>query len=271
SFISSQFMSIRSVVFAVFLSTAVCQRNIVSLSQRRLPFQNGTTRNDFPSSAGTLRHIQTLQLDDAVSPISQFAQLSSIIVDSGGSELLATTDEATFINMELEVRSSLERTSRGRFDVSEATIYPMRDPQGQIMIFKDDFLDIAASLTIDGTYRGRGRGDLIVSFVEDRGTLLRYPDGVRSRASTQLNISDFLRECGDGPEAITKLRPRRRDRRDHLLMLCGSSSSDDRNVYTAYAYDESIPNRFFVESRDSLRPADMAGLRNGDFMILFSR
>ncbi|KAF4729367.1 hypothetical protein FOZ62_024749, partial [Perkinsus olseni] len=148
----------------------------------------------------TLRHIQTLQLDDAVSPISQFAQLSSIIVDSGGSELLATTDEATFITMELE------RTSRGRFDVSEATVYPMRDPQGEIMIFKDDFLG-----------------------------------------------------------------PRRRDRRDHLLMLCGSSTSDDRNVYTAYAYDESIPNRFFVESRDSFNPADMAGLRNGDFMILFSR
>ncbi|KAF4722629.1 hypothetical protein FOZ63_010039, partial [Perkinsus olseni] len=122
-------MSTRSVLFAAILSVAACQRDIVSIQQRRLPFQNGTLRDVFTTPSGTLKHIQTLQIQNAVGPRSQFDEISSIIVNSDGSQLLAINDDALFFTI------PLEKTFGDQFGVSEAVLYPMRDPDGENIPF----------------------------------------------------------------------------------------------------------------------------------------
>ncbi|KAF4656964.1 leucine rich repeat containing 9 [Perkinsus olseni] len=52
-------------------------------------------------------------------------------------------------------------------------------------------------------------------------------------------------------------------------MICNDPTNSDPNVYPAFAYDEGVPTRFLVESDGGFSPVDMAGLSNGDVMILF--
>ncbi|KAF4744363.1 hypothetical protein FOZ62_027853, partial [Perkinsus olseni] len=125
-------MFTRLAFFASILSVAASQRDIVSIQQRRLPFQNGNPRDVFISPSGTLKHIQTVEIRNAVGPRSQFDEISSIIVKSDGSELLAINDDALFFTMRLE------KTFGDEFDVSEAVIYPMRDPDGENIPFLGD-------------------------------------------------------------------------------------------------------------------------------------
>ncbi|KAF4758613.1 hypothetical protein FOZ63_032495, partial [Perkinsus olseni] len=122
-------------------------------------------------------------------------------------------------------------------------------------------------LTIDGAYPGEGRGDLFVSFETGR-RLLKFPVGVGSPTSAEVDISVLLEECENGPEAINKMRPNRL-LPGYLLMICDEPTTSDPNVYPGYAYDGDIPTRFTVESDGGFFPADMAGLSNGDVMILF--
>ncbi|KAF4651522.1 hypothetical protein FOL46_000274 [Perkinsus olseni] len=106
-------MFTRLAFFAGILSVAASQRDIVSIQQRRLPFQNENPRDVFISPSGTLKHIQTVEIRNAVGPRSQFDEISSIIVKSDGSELLAINDDALFFTMRLE------KTFGDEFDVSE--------------------------------------------------------------------------------------------------------------------------------------------------------
>ncbi|KAF4689793.1 hypothetical protein FOZ60_001144 [Perkinsus olseni] len=253
-------MSTRSVFFAAILSVAACQRDIVSIQQRRLPFQNGTLRDVFTTPAGTLKHIQTLQIQNAVGPRSQFDEISSIIVNSDGSQLLAINDDALFFTIRLE------KTFGDQFDVSEAVLYPMRDPDGESIPFEPRDGN-PRGLTIDGAYPGEGRGELFVGFGSGR-RLLKFPVGVRSLTSAEVDISVLLEECENGPRAINKMRPNRL-RPGYLLMICDEPTTSDPNVYPGYAYHGDRPTRFTVESDGDFFPADMAGLSNGDVMILF--
>ncbi|KAF4750264.1 hypothetical protein FOZ63_024633 [Perkinsus olseni] len=264
-FITTPLMSTRSAFFAAILSVAAGQRDILSIQQQRLPFQNGTLRDVFISPSGTLKHIQTIRIQDAVGPRSQFDEIRSIIVKSDGSQLLAINDDALFFTVRLE------KTLGDEFDVSEAVIYPMRDPDGESIPFLGDSdTDLDGNprgLTIEGAYPGEGRGELIVSF-ETRRTLLKYPVGVRSRTSVDIDISELFDECDVGPQALTKMRPNRL-LPGYLLMICDEPTNSDPNVYPAFAYDEGVPTRFSVESDGDFFPVDMAGLSNGDVMILF--
>ncbi|KAF4749296.1 hypothetical protein FOZ62_021904, partial [Perkinsus olseni] len=94
-------------------------------------------------------------------------------------------------------------------------------------------------LAIDGAYPGEGRGELFVSFEAGR-RLLKYPVGVRSRTSAEIDISELLRECVLGPQAITKMRPNRL-LPGYFLMICNDPTKSDPNVYPAFAYDEGVP------------------------------
>ncbi|KAF4741835.1 hypothetical protein FOZ63_005152, partial [Perkinsus olseni] len=261
-------MSTRSVFFAAILSVAACQRDIVSIQQRRLPFQNGTLRDVFRTRAGTLKHIQTLQIQNAVGPRSQFDEISSIIVNSDGSQLLAINDDAVWVSLILTLFFTirLEKTFGDQFDVSEAVLYPMRDPDGESIPFEPRDGN-PRGLTIDGAYPGEGRGELFVGFGSGR-RLLKFPVGVRSLTSAEVDISVLLDECGFGPQVINKMRPNRL--RPGYLMICDEPTTDDYRVFPGYAYHGDRPKRFTVESDDDFFPADMAGLSNGDVMILFT-
>ncbi|KAF4698723.1 hypothetical protein FOZ62_031681 [Perkinsus olseni] len=253
-------MSIPSVLFAAVVGAVVCQENTVSVLQRRVSFQNGSTRDIFTSPSGTLRLIQTLELQDAVSPRSQFEELSSFLVTSKGEEMLATNDDGLFICMELKPKFD------DQFDVSKAFVYPMRDPQGD-RITDEDHLDTARGLAIDGTYRGEGRGELFVSYTEGR-RMLKFPIGVDSRTSAEVDISLVLDECRNAPQAIDIMRP------DPLLpanlaMICDKPTRIRGSIYPAFAYVGDVPIRFEVESDDGFFPVDMAGLSDGSLMILF--
>ncbi|KAF4712485.1 hypothetical protein FOZ63_001815, partial [Perkinsus olseni] len=254
--------------FAAVLGAVACQENIVSVFQRRVPFQNGNPRSTFITPSGTLRLIQTLELKDAVSTTyTQFAELSSMLVTPNGDEILATNDDGLFVRMELKA------TFDDQFDVSEAIISPMRDPQGDRITEEDDLVDdrlsmFARGLTIDGTYRGEGRGELFVSYTEGR-RMLKFPIGVDSRTSAEVDISLVLDECEYAPQAIDKMRP---DRLlpAYLLMICDEPTKRGGSIYPGFAYDgEEAPIRFEVESDGGFAPVDMAGLSDGSLMILF--
>ncbi|KAF4673119.1 hypothetical protein FOZ60_001691, partial [Perkinsus olseni] len=210
----------------------------------------------------TLRLIQTLELEDAVSTkYTQFGELSSMLVTPNGDEILATNDDGLFVRMELE------RTFNDQFDVSEAIISPMRDPQGDRLTEEDD-LDTARGLTIDGTYGGGGRGPLFVTYTEGK-RMLKFPTGVNSPTSAEVDISVVLDECKYAPQAIDKMRP---DRLlpAYLLMVCDEPTKRGGSIYPGFAYDgEEAPIRFEVESDDGFSPVDMAGLSDGSLMILF--
>ncbi|KAF4727054.1 hypothetical protein FOZ62_030191, partial [Perkinsus olseni] len=233
--------------FAAVLGAVACQENIVSVFQRRVPFQNGNPRSTFITPSGTLRLIQTLELKDAVSTTyTQFAELSSMLVTPNGDEILATNDDGLFVRMELKA------TFDDQFDVSEAIISPMRDPQGDRITEEDDL----------------GRGELFVSYTEGR-RMLKFPIGVDSRTSAEVDISLVLDECEYAPQAIDKMRP---DRLlpAYLLMICDEPTKRGGSIYPGFAYDgEEAPIRFEVESDGGFAPVDMAGLSDGSLMILF--
>ncbi|KAF4692467.1 hypothetical protein FOZ60_013422 [Perkinsus olseni] len=256
-------MSIRSVFFAAVLGSVVCQENIVRLLQRRVPFQNGNPRSIFITPSGTLRLIQTVELEDAVSmEYSQFGAFSSILVTPKGDEILGTDEEGLFMRMELKA------TYDDQFDVPEAIISPMRDPQGDRIVRGSGSSSSARGLAVDGTYRGGGRGALCVTYTEDK-RMLKFPTGTNSPTSAEVDISHVLDECEYAPKAIDKMRP------DpllpaYLLMICDEPTTQGGSIYPAFGYDgEETPIRFEVESDGGFVPVDMGGLSDGSLMILF--
>ncbi|KAF4735729.1 hypothetical protein FOZ63_005473 [Perkinsus olseni] len=186
--------------FAALLSAVVGQKTVVRLNRWRLPLRNGSTEDTITSSIGTLKHILTMRLRDTVANGSQFGGLSSIIVSQNGSEILTISDSGIFAAM------NLSSTVGDEYNVTEAMIYPMRDPQGQIIPFDSDPGD-AEGLTINGSYEGCGRGQLYVSY-EKVHRVLEFPNGTESRASVNLNVSHLFSECPRrrGLEAILKQR-----------------------------------------------------------------
>ncbi|KAF4708092.1 hypothetical protein FOZ62_030983 [Perkinsus olseni] len=259
---------------AALLSAVVGQNTLVRLNQWRLPLRNGSTEDTMTSSIGTLKHILTMRLRDTVANGSQFGGLSSIIVSQNGSEILTISDSGIFAAM------NLSSTVGDEYNVTEAMIYPMRDPQGQIIPFDSDPGD-AEGLTINGSYEGGGRGQLYVSY-EKVHRVLEFPNGTESRASVNLNVSYLFSECPRrrGLEAILKQRPTA-GIDGLLLMLCEDPSNSSaptadpqgRIVLPGWAYNETSNDtkRFYVESNRSFNPTDMAELNGGDMMILFRR
>ncbi|KAF4658445.1 hypothetical protein FOZ61_005601 [Perkinsus olseni] len=174
--------------------------------------------------------------------------------------MLATNDNGLFIRMELE------RFFNDQFDVSQAILSPMRDPLGD-RITDEDGPATARGLTIDGTYLGRGRGELIVSYTEGF-RVLKFSSGVDSRRSDEVDISLVLDECGFAPQAIDSMRP------DpfvpaYLTMICDEPTRENTSIYPAFVYGGEVPFRFEVESQSGFFPVDMAGLSDGSLMILF--
>ncbi|KAF4753205.1 hypothetical protein FOZ63_020786, partial [Perkinsus olseni] len=149
-------MSFYSLLFAASLAAVLGK--VIRIKQSRLPLREGSREDTIHSYFGTLRLVQTLQLDDAEahSSDSEFRYVASLIVKPDGSELLAITEESKFVTV------NLWPSTNDKFDVTEVKIDPMYDPQGEIL----DYESLGGSLAIRGTYSGGGRGDLIVSFSE---------------------------------------------------------------------------------------------------------
>ncbi|KAF4692466.1 hypothetical protein FOZ60_013421 [Perkinsus olseni] len=207
--------------------------------------------------------------------LNSFAR--SILVTPKGDEILGTDEDGFFMRMELKA------TYDDQFDVPEAIISPMRDPQGDRIVRGNT----GRGLAIDGTYRGGGRGPLFVTYMESK-RMLKYvkmiqlnfkihklyrvldsPPGPIRRRVPEVDISHVLDECEYAPQAIDKMRP------DpllpaYLLMICDEPTKRGGSIYPAFAYDgEEVPIRFEVESDGGFVPVDMAGLSDGSLMILF--
>ncbi|KAF4731166.1 hypothetical protein FOZ62_020626, partial [Perkinsus olseni] len=133
-----------------------------------------------------------------------------------------------------------------QFDVPEAIISPMRDPQGDRIVRGSGSSSSARGLAVDGTYRGGGRGALCVTYTESK-RMLKFPTGTNSPTSAEVDISHVLDECEYAPKAIDKMRP------DpllpaYLLMICDEPTTQGGSIYPAFGYDgEETPIRFEVE------------------------
>ncbi|KAF4703658.1 hypothetical protein FOZ63_020327 [Perkinsus olseni] len=257
-------MSVHSTFFlAVVPIIATGLSTVVQLRQTSLPFWNGNTEHTIESSLGTLKHIQTLQLDSLGVPFalvdpSEFYNTllitHSIIVKEDGSELLAATENGLFTNMELHP------TVGDKYEVPEAVIYPI------------------VGLTSEGPYQGGGNGELIVT-CPNPDKALRFPNGVESRPSLRHEVSEFLAACPEGepPEAILKLGIL--ESHEALLAFCSEPTfnisiprADPLNyVYLGLAYFKGFTVHFYIEANDEFRPTDMAALTNGDVMILYGK
>ncbi|KAF4721917.1 hypothetical protein FOZ63_002878 [Perkinsus olseni] len=265
-----------ALLVALLCTPAAGQSTVVHLNQWELPLRNGSREDTITSSKGTLKHMQTLRLQDVATNGSRFGGLSSIIVAPNGSGLLAISDRGAFEDMSL---GSL--TADGEYNVTEVRIYPMHDPQGYIIPFGTGGQGDAEGLTINGYYEGGGGGELYVSYEGDH-RVLKFPNGVESRRSTRLNVSYLFAHCpsNGGLEAILKQRPTA-GVDGLLLMLCEEPSNSSapttdpqgRIVLPGWAYNETSEDvkRFYLESDDLFHPTDMAELNGGDMMILFRR
>ncbi|KAF4649103.1 hypothetical protein FOZ61_001732, partial [Perkinsus olseni] len=126
----------------------------------------------------------------------------------------------------------------------------------------------ARGLAVDGTYRGGGRGPLFVTYTESK-RMLKFPIGINSPTTAEVDISLVLDEGEYAPQAIGMMRP------DpllpaYLIMVCDVPTKRGGSIYPTFAYDgEEIPIRFEVESDGGFVPVDMAGLSDGSLMILF--
>ncbi|KAF4755087.1 hypothetical protein FOZ62_028711 [Perkinsus olseni] len=211
-------MSPTSLLFAaVLLGNVIGQGSVVQLEQESLPFLvNGTTGVTITSPIGDLMHIQTLRL---ASPDSSVLGMSSILVSTDGSELLAVSD-SDFVTL------ALQPTICDRYNVSQATIYPALDPDGQPLIVEE-----APSVAVDGRYCSGGRGDLTIAYSKENFVpeVLRFRRGVES-ASTVLDVPRALFDlCGETfffPLAAISYLNRLRGFRDELLALCSGSIRD---------------------------------------------
>ncbi|KAF4689527.1 hypothetical protein FOZ60_001580 [Perkinsus olseni] len=258
-----------SLFLAALLGITTGQGTVVEIEQSRLPLRNNSQEKILRSSLGTLKHVQTLQLVGVGANSRNFGLLSSLAVTADGSQMLAVNGNGLFIDVKIKLISG------GVFDVLGATTFPMRDPEGNIIPFN------AHGLAVEGIYQGRGIGNFFVSSLADK-QVYRFPNGIQSRQSVDLGLTDMLGDCryDEGPEAI--LRPR--DRREFsLLMFCPAAmslaptSTPRREVFIGFAYNEfkNVAKRIHLEStrgpkRGPLQITDMAELRNGDIMILFS-
>ncbi|KAF4675014.1 hypothetical protein FOL46_003182 [Perkinsus olseni] len=130
-----------ALMVALLCIPAAGQSTVVHLNQWRLPLRNGSSE-DTITSKGTLKHMQTLRLQDIATNGSRFGGLSSIIVAPNGSGLLAISDRGAFEDMSL---GSL--TVDGEYNVTEGNIIPFGTGQGD-----------AEGLTINGYYEGGGGG-----------------------------------------------------------------------------------------------------------------
>ncbi|KAF4751376.1 hypothetical protein FOZ62_001727, partial [Perkinsus olseni] len=217
-------MYFNSVLLAVLLGTVAGQGTVIRIHQQRLPFSNRRPDDDIHSRLGTLRHIQTLELDDADNG-DDFLWLTSIIAKEDGTGLLAVSDDGSFAVMDLSP------SANEGFDVAAVTMYPISDPEGGIEEYPAD------GLTVNGPYRGGGRGDLIVSGTDDRG-VLRFPDGIQSQQSVDLNFKVIFPECSGAVEAILSSQ---RDPVEYLLMFCNEptdsapTSGSGNTVYAGSA------------------------------------
>ncbi|KAF4707337.1 hypothetical protein FOZ63_010316 [Perkinsus olseni] len=236
-------MYFNSVLLAALLGAVAGQGTVIRIRQTRLPFRNGSREDSVHSQLGTLRHIQTLQLDDADNPVddTDFIWFTSIIAKEDGTGLLATSN-GLFVVLDLSPSNDYE------FDVAAVTMYPIRNPGGGIEEYD------AVGLTINGPYRGGGGGDLIVSATDER-QVLRFPDGIQSQQSADLNLEVIFPECSGAPGAIL---------------------SSGNTVYAGSAYDGFVARPFSLEFGESdggepFIPTDTAELSNGDIMILFTK
>ncbi|KAF4689530.1 hypothetical protein FOZ60_001583 [Perkinsus olseni] len=227
-------MYFNSVLLAVLLGTVAGQGTVIRIHQQRLPFSNRSPDDDIHSRLGTFRHIQTLELDDADNG-DDFLWLTSIIAKEDGTGLLAVSDDGSFAVMDLSP-SANEGISRGWFDRQ-------------------------------WSLSRRGRGDLIVSGTDDRG-VLRFPDGIQSQQSADLNFGVIFPECSGAVEAILSIQPQpanhveaffrifsgsQRDPVEYLLMFCNEptdsapTSGSGNTVYAGSAYDGFVARPFFLE------------------------
>ncbi|KAF4695755.1 hypothetical protein FOZ60_003350 [Perkinsus olseni] len=259
-------MYFNSVLLAALLGAVAGQGTVIRIRQTRLPFRNGSREDSVHSQLGTLRHIQTLQLDDADNPVddTDFIWFTSIIAKEDGTGLLATSN-GLFVVLDLSPSNDYE------FDVAAVTMYPIRNPGGGIEEYD------AVGLTINGPYRGGGGGDLIVSATDER-QVLRFPDGIQSQQSADLNLEVIFPECSGAPGAILSSR----DPLAYLLVFCNEptdsapTSGSGNTVYAGSAYDGFVARPFSLEFGESdggepFIPTDTAELSNGDIMILFTK
>ncbi|KAF4751104.1 hypothetical protein FOZ62_027036 [Perkinsus olseni] len=258
---------------AALLGSVIGQGSVMQVEQESLPFlTNGSTGVTFTSPAGQLKHIQTLRLE---SPDSTPFSFTSILVNGAGSELLAVSPlTASAIESSAFVTLGLQPTILDRYNISQATVDPMLDADGQPI-----FLDDALSVAVDGRYCGRGRGDLTVAYARERIFIevLRFRRGVESASTIQdvpVALFDFCGESTSLPLAAISYLNRLRGFRDDLLALCSGGfrnfSKPRGLLYAAGVFNvrDGI-RRFFVESTGGYQPSAVAQLRNGDIMIAF--
>ncbi|KAF4670403.1 hypothetical protein FOZ61_000097 [Perkinsus olseni] len=292
-----------SLFLAALLGITTGQGTVVEIEQSRLPLRNNSQEKILRSSLGTLKHVQTLQLVGVGANSRNFRHLSSLAVTADGSQILAVNDDGMCSPLSpvasLFIDVKIKPISGGVFDVLGATTFPMRDPEGNIIPFN------AQGLAVEGIYQGRGIGNFFVSSLADgkvyrysrRMTIqtilgrlrvelplmtFRFPNGIQSRQSVDLGLTDVFGDCryDEGPEAI--LRPEDKSEFS-LLMFCrvamslAPTSAPRREVFIGFAYNEfkNVARRFYVESTRRpwagiLQITDMAELSNGDIMFVFS-
>ncbi|KAF4703920.1 hypothetical protein FOZ63_029355 [Perkinsus olseni] len=98
------------------------------------------------------------------------------------------------IFMDVKVEPLLD----GMFDVPQVATFLIAGPDGYIAQF------IGQGLAIDGIYQGRGEGNFFVSFLE--GQVYRYPNGIQSRQSVDLGLTDVFGDCPYDEAAGATLR-----------------------------------------------------------------
>ncbi|KAF4672584.1 hypothetical protein FOL47_000335 [Perkinsus chesapeaki] len=241
---------------------------------KTLWFDTDPINPKFLTSKGTLSHVQTVDLQPA-SPRRNtqmiFSSLRSLLVATNGSEVLAVSQDGSFVTMPLSSSTSSELP----IDVKTARVDLMRDVNGNEIRPRNPNGN-AEGLTINGVYEGGGRGELFVNYA-NTGCVMKFSDGVLSRRAEDLCEQRVPQKCEEngGIKSILKLRSTEVD--DLLLIACEepeeTSVESGHMTFSVSAHDmkSGEDKQFYVQSQNSYFPMDMAELPNGDILILFHR
>ncbi|KAF4666614.1 hypothetical protein FOL47_004003 [Perkinsus chesapeaki] len=212
---------------------------------------------------GFLIHVQTTTFE-LPENAELMSSLSSLLVNTKGTELLATSRTGHFLKLNLSPTQDL------RLNVTAAEIFPMITSQR-------DGSD-AEGLSVNGVYEGNGQGELYVSFGESQRAM-KFMNGVNSQVEDIRSLAG-VGKCAMGAKLKAILKLHSTDGDGLLLLACGEALTlptlhrrlDAHNfVFSGWAYNETSGEvkPFYIMAFRSCSLVDMAQLPDGDVIMIF--
>ena len=205
---------------------------------------------------------------------SRFGGWSGLATKDGGTNILAISDEGSWLKMSVQYNSS----TGAPVSVRDAELGPLHDKHGKSLRSKGKWkansqktwTDAESVVYLD---KSDANSSLLVSFERHhRVWMYESPDAPATTDDSLDFASELLKgycEYNGGAEAIEVLPPNS----NSLVMFCEDPISDAENIFLGWVVP--LHGKGFLKQKqlrlkltDQFKPTDLAVLKNGDLIIL---